>query len=136
MQVINRDLSIAVLRYFIGRRAEEIASGQLKPHRSWSRQQGGPAYVPEGAAAAANGSKQAGEGIRVLEGLSATGLRSIRYAYEVALLSVAQAYVGAVSSVVQTLGGGPLVACPNKCNECKGYWIHSCILFIQRILSS
>lgn len=33
MQVINRDLSIAVLRYFVAQRQQEIASGALKAPR-------------------------------------------------------------------------------------------------------
>lgn len=33
MQVINRDLSIAVLRYFVAQRQQEIASGALRPPR-------------------------------------------------------------------------------------------------------
>jgi hypothetical protein len=33
MQVINRDLSIAVLRYFVRQRQQEIASGLLKAPR-------------------------------------------------------------------------------------------------------
>jgi hypothetical protein len=33
MQVINRDLSIAVLRYFVAQRQQEIASGTLKAPR-------------------------------------------------------------------------------------------------------
>ena len=33
MQVINRDLSIAVLRYFVRQRQQEIASGVLKAPR-------------------------------------------------------------------------------------------------------
>jgi tRNA (guanine26-N2/guanine27-N2)-dimethyltransferase len=62
-QVVNRDLSIAVINYFQTVRSEDdinMSRGQRKKVRT-----------------AADG------GLRVLEGLAATGLRSIRYAREI-----------------------------------------------------
>ncbi|KAK9806734.1 hypothetical protein WJX72_000916 [[Myrmecia] bisecta] len=73
-QIINRDISIAVLRYFVKQRAEEIKSGKLKR----PRQRGGPT---PGAADKAE-AKDPGS-IHILEGLAASGLRSLRYAMEI-----------------------------------------------------
>ena len=132
VQVINRDMSIAVLKYFIQQRQEELASGKLKLRR---RAKGGVPTAPAGgegtsaaadaaaggtgatglgvpeeaaagvgavsdstaaaagetgageaaaAAAAAAAEEQPGSsGVRILEGLAASGLRAIRYAIEI-----------------------------------------------------
>lgn len=66
-QVQNRDLSIAVIREFIKVRERDLKA---------------KAESGKGAAAAAAG-EAAGQGIRILEGLSATGLRAVRYAKEI-----------------------------------------------------
>ncbi len=73
---------MAVLQYFVNIRDEELASGKLRKLRPWQRQKGGPAYVPEDGGATPAGDVPV-DGIRVLEGLAASGLRSIRYACEV-----------------------------------------------------
>lgn len=70
-QVINRDLSVAALRYFVALRQRELAEGKLK----LKRQHRAGAPVP---AAGKGGRNQ----VRVLEGLAASGLRAIRYALE------------------------------------------------------
>lgn len=118
LQVINRDLSIAVLKYFIERRKEEIASGKLKPHRTWSRQQGGPAYVPETAKTGSGAASQrdAGDGIRVLEGLAATGLRSIRYACEVHFLFFSLFFRGGGGAAIARVESYCVLRC--KCSWC------------------
>jgi tRNA (guanine26-N2/guanine27-N2)-dimethyltransferase len=106
-QVINRDLSIAVLRYFVRQRAGEVASGKLKRPRRLLASGKAVAAVPAAAASPAqpqpsaaaaerpaptpksddepstSGAKEPWDGkIRILEGLAASGLRSIRYALE------------------------------------------------------
>lgn len=69
VQEFNRDLSIAVLRTFI----KEYEKTPPKPKKvSWKKANGAEEPVVEEAA-----------GISILEALSATGLRSIRYALEV-----------------------------------------------------
>jgi hypothetical protein len=65
-QVQNRDLSVAVLREF-GKllekeKAEKVAAGKSKPNDFHAN---------------------AHKGLRILEGLSATGLRAVRYAKEI-----------------------------------------------------
>lgn len=125
VQVINRDLSIAVLRYFVQQRREEIAAGAIRrirkarpaplpaaaaaaaqlPPASEAAAAAAPGQPAEALAAAATeqpsrGIAEAAEApstsgraatddgaldpdIRILEGLAASGLRSIRYALEV-----------------------------------------------------
>lgn len=125
VQVINRDLSIAVLRYFVQQRREEIAAGAIRrirkarpaplpaaaataaqlPPASKAAAAAAPGQPAEALAAAATeqpsrGVAEAAEApstsgraatddgaldpdIRILEGLAASGLRSIRYALEV-----------------------------------------------------
>jgi tRNA (guanine26-N2/guanine27-N2)-dimethyltransferase len=68
-QVQNRDLSIAVIREFIALRERE-AKEKAESGKSLNA-------AAAAAAAAAEG------GIRILEGLSATGLRAVRYAKEI-----------------------------------------------------
>ena len=60
-QVVNRDLSIAVINYFNSVRKNEV----VRKKRGKTGQQDGK------------------EGLRILEGLAASGLRSIRYAKEI-----------------------------------------------------
>eukprot|EP00887_Chlorella_sp_A99_P005640 scaffold1.g5640.t1 len=140
VQVINRDMSIAVLKYFVQQRQEELASGKLRlkrrpkgPHAlpadggvaatGDAGEAAPPAEAEAPAGAAGEGARpaeaeptvatagegaplqaeaptngagdgagpappqegeaQAAAGIRVLEGLAASGLRAIRYAAEV-----------------------------------------------------
>lgn len=73
-QVINRDMSMSVLKYFIAQREKEIESGEARKRFNKAQNAG----------AAAPGAKppRAGEGVRVLEGLAASGLRAMRYATE------------------------------------------------------
>ena len=72
-QVINRDLSVAALRYFVALRQRELAEGKLKLRRQ---------HHKAGAPVPAAGQKGARNQVRVLEGLAASGLRAIRYALE------------------------------------------------------
>jgi tRNA (guanine26-N2/guanine27-N2)-dimethyltransferase len=67
-QVQNRDLSIAVIREFIKLRESDAKA---------------KAESGKGGAAAAAAAAAAPQGIRILEGLSATGLRAVRYAKEI-----------------------------------------------------
>ena len=91
-QVINRDLSLAVLRVFGRRREGEFARGEkharnrlreLKKKEKEARRKGGggggggASAPPEGGAGAA-----AAPALRILEALAASGLRAIRYARE------------------------------------------------------
>ena len=77
-QVVNRDLSIAILRQFIKARKAELADGKLKLK---SNKRGAPRNTAEAATRdAADGGK-----VQILEGLAASGLRAIRYALEVRL---------------------------------------------------
>eukprot|EP00878_Enallax_costatus_P040089 GHUV01046073.1.p1 GENE.GHUV01046073.1~~GHUV01046073.1.p1 ORF type:complete len:436 (+),score=123.03 GHUV01046073.1:390-1697(+) len=91
-QVTNRDLSVAVLRRFIPQLAAEKAEGKIKQPRQdgeprkKDKQKGkkgsnaADAAASDAAAPAAAAAQQ--QGARVLEGLAASGLRSIRYALE------------------------------------------------------
>ena len=123
--MINRDLSIAVLRYFVQQRREEIAAGAIRrirkarpaplpvaaaaavqlpaaPESAAATAPEQPATAPAAAAGeqpslaaveAAEAPSTSGRtstdygaldpDIRILEGLAASGLRSIRYALEV-----------------------------------------------------
>lgn len=121
LQVINRDLSIAVLRYFVQQRREEIAAGKIRrirrlrlaalpaaaaasapkdsavsatgeqasaPAGAGTEAQNSSAAVPASGSSGATGAAGDSGGaldpdIRILEGLAASGLRSIRYALEV-----------------------------------------------------
>lgn len=76
-QVVNRDLSCAVLNVFAARRAAEIDAGALKPPRS---ERSGKKPAP---GEARGPPPKPAKTITVLEGLAATGLRAIRYALEV-----------------------------------------------------
>ena len=76
VQVVNRDLSIAILRQFIKLRKAELAEGKLKLK---SHRKGAPRPSGNGAAEAPTDPSK----VRILEGLAASGLRAIRYALEV-----------------------------------------------------
>eukprot|EP00201_Polytomella_parva_P017700 CAMPEP_0175054124 /NCGR_PEP_ID=MMETSP0052_2-20121109/9323_1 /TAXON_ID=51329 ORGANISM="Polytomella parva, Strain SAG 63-3" /NCGR_SAMPLE_ID=MMETSP0052_2 /ASSEMBLY_ACC=CAM_ASM_000194 /LENGTH=534 /DNA_ID=CAMNT_0016318769 /DNA_START=180 /DNA_END=1781 /DNA_ORIENTATION=+ len=104
-QVTNRDLSVAVLKRFLPLRAKEIQEKKLKLHHNHNidlekakkqqrqRVQEQERKAKEAAAAenaddsssSSSSNPQSGgcKGARVLEGLAASGLRSIRYALEV-----------------------------------------------------
>lgn len=71
-QVVNRDLSVSVLRYYVAKRADEIATGKLK---NKTRGIGSIRPPPD--------ADKPAEGAYVLEGLAASGLRAIRYVTEV-----------------------------------------------------
>ncbi|KAL6773730.1 hypothetical protein ACKKBG_A22240 [Auxenochlorella protothecoides x Auxenochlorella symbiontica] len=73
-QVINRDLSIAVLRYFAALRATEPAPTGRAAHRA---RRASPTNAAEVSTPPTR------PGLTVLEGLAASGLRAIRYAQEV-----------------------------------------------------
>ncbi|KAF8071357.1 tRNA (guanine(26)-N(2))-dimethyltransferase 1 [Scenedesmus sp. PABB004] len=93
-QVNNRDLSVAVLRRFLPQLAAEIAAGKIKlpkdareraakGKRARGKAGGGGDEAAAGAQPAAEAEQDdAQPGLRVLEGLAASGLRSIRYALE------------------------------------------------------
>jgi len=109
-QVTNRDLSILVIRRFIELRAAELAAGTLKTSFAGKKKEkrdkaraekvaataaaagdgadaAGAAAAPgdaDGGGASTSGGAAAGAaGVRILEGLSATGLRALRYALEI-----------------------------------------------------
>jgi tRNA (guanine26-N2/guanine27-N2)-dimethyltransferase len=114
-QVVNRDLSIAVLRVFAARLAAEGASKKGGKHRRAKPAAGGgggedgglsagPATTPPTPPAAPGR-------LRVLEGLAATGLRAIRYATEIDAVSRVDANdldAGAVAAIARNvaLNGG------------------------------
>ncbi len=70
-QVVNRDLSIAVLSYFSQQRTEELAKN------------GGGSYSKKRATRGGVPFNNQHDGLHILEGLAASGLRSIRYAKEI-----------------------------------------------------
>ncbi|XP_060658052.1 tRNA (guanine(26)-N(2))-dimethyltransferase [Drosophila nasuta] len=92
VQEFNRDLSIAVLNVHFQRLAKERAEKLLKQQqRSKLKQQENGEQLtptPTEATSPANNNYVAGtkydDGMRILEALAATGLRSIRYAQEIA----------------------------------------------------
>ncbi|GMH35110.1 hypothetical protein BSKO_02978 [Bryopsis sp. KO-2023] len=75
-QVTNRDLSVAVLKYFVKQRQKEIDDGTLKAKRRLPSGKGAPPsnyiFNPEEIT-----------GAKIFEGLAASGLRSLRYSLEV-----------------------------------------------------
>eukprot|EP00210_Caulerpa_lentillifera_P003270 g3121.t1 len=75
-QVTNRDISVAVLKHFVKTRQEEIESGKLKPNRHRRQPKTAPSLDPF----LRNSSEI--QGIKIFEGLAASGLRSLRYAME------------------------------------------------------
>lgn len=85
VQVLNRDLSIAVISYFAKRREAERAARaeKKKAKRAEEAEKNGDAI--------AKPFVEPRKGIRIFEALSATGLRSIRYIQEVSRLIGARA---------------------------------------------
>lgn len=73
----NRDLSVAVLREFAKIRREEITTGKLKLHKKPKLPKNAPNLEPY------LQNHETIEGLKVFEGLAASGLRAIRYAKEV-----------------------------------------------------
>ena len=80
MKVINRDISVAVLRQLVKIRREELESGKMKARAIKSN-------APKCLDATALADRLASDrkDITILEGLAASGLRAIRYALEVRL---------------------------------------------------
>lgn len=93
VQVFNRDLSILAIKTFVEDRKKEIAErAAKKAEKAKARAESKGSKPAAGEAAAESKSEEkstdAGkadvfDGIRILEGLSATGLRSIRYFKEI-----------------------------------------------------
>ncbi|GLC42577.1 hypothetical protein PLESTB_001115800 [Pleodorina starrii] len=112
-QVTNRDLSVAALRIFLRRRQQEIESGVLKKGRKEKGGGGG------------GGSDGRPRGPRLLEGLAASGLRSIRYALEVPELGRIDANdldkdaVSAMSRNVALNGGDAAVKIRVLCSDAR-----------------
>lgn len=98
VQEFNRDLSISVLNvYFqqlVKERAEKELKQQLRKQKQQEKEQQQqqasengqtqPATPPTVAATSYVAGTQYDDGLRILEALAATGLRSIRYAQEIA----------------------------------------------------
>lgn len=92
VQEFNRDLSISVLNvYFqqiVKERAEKELKQQLRKQKQQQASENGEQQQPETPPTVAATSYIAGtqydDGLRILEALAATGLRSIRYAQEIA----------------------------------------------------
>lgn len=95
VQEFNRDLSISVLNvYFqqlVKERAEKELKQQLRKQKQQQQQQASdngeqqqPETPPTVAATSYIAGTQYDDGLRILEALAATGLRSIRYAQEIA----------------------------------------------------
>ncbi|WIA32628.1 hypothetical protein OEZ86_003431 [Tetradesmus obliquus] len=81
-QVTNRDLSVAVLRQFLPQLAQEKAEGKLRKPGQAQKDKRQAKKAAAKAAAQDEPAQPAQAGARVLEGLAASGLRSIRYALE------------------------------------------------------
>ena len=88
-QVVNRDLSVAVIKTFIKKREEELQKGE-KHMRARARK--GKHESKKGANqqkdGPANGTKEDGDkpqapGLQILEAMAASGLRAMRYALEI-----------------------------------------------------
>ena len=113
-KVVNRDLSIAVLRVFAARLAAEAEAGKKSKHarRPKSKKDGeaaDPADAPPPPPPPPPGR------LRVLEGLAATGLRAIRYATEIEAVASVDANdldAGAVAAIARNvaLNGGAAAA--------------------------
>lgn len=73
VQVLNRDLSIAVITYFTKQRTKELEA-KLKKKQEHHRKEDVPQFQEW---------MKAHQGIKIFEALSATGLRSIRYFQEI-----------------------------------------------------
>lgn len=72
-QVVNRDLSIAMLTFFESRRSAEAEKKQHRTKGKDNKYSGG----------SDNARRDHSKGLHILEGLAASGLRSIRYALEI-----------------------------------------------------
>nr|XP_016935805.1 probable tRNA (guanine(26)-N(2))-dimethyltransferase [Drosophila suzukii] len=85
VQEFNRDLSIAVLNVYFRRLAKERIEKAIKKQRRKVKEEdeGKPSPVPEDQSVYVAGTRYE-DGLRILEALAATGLRSIRYAQEIA----------------------------------------------------
>ncbi|XP_017065531.2 probable tRNA (guanine(26)-N(2))-dimethyltransferase [Drosophila eugracilis] len=85
VQEFNRDLSIAVLNVYHKRLIKERAEKALKKQRKKVKEENveKAALVPEDLPVYEPGTRYE-DGLRILEALAATGLRSIRYAQEIA----------------------------------------------------
>jgi len=85
VQEFNRDLSIAVLNVYFRRLAKERIEKAIKKQRRKVKKEdeGKPSPVPEDESVYVAGTRYE-DGLRILEALAATGLRSIRYAQEIA----------------------------------------------------
>ncbi|XP_030564873.1 probable tRNA (guanine(26)-N(2))-dimethyltransferase [Drosophila novamexicana] len=82
VQEFNRDLSIAVLNVYFQRLVKERAEKARKQLQRQQKQQQ-PEETPPPTPSYTAGTQYA-DGLRILEALAATGLRSIRYAQEIA----------------------------------------------------
>ncbi|XP_016963912.1 probable tRNA (guanine(26)-N(2))-dimethyltransferase [Drosophila biarmipes] len=85
VQEFNRDLSIAVLNVYFRRLAKERVEKALKKQRGKVQEEedAKPSSAPEEQSVYVAGTRYE-DGLRILEALAATGLRSIRYAQEIA----------------------------------------------------
>ena len=80
VQVLNRDMSIQVISQFAATRAKELQAKRLKK----LERQAAAGGVPEAGLGATEAGAGAGaDGIRILDALAATGLRSVRYLKEI-----------------------------------------------------
>ena len=85
VQEFNRDLSIAVLNVYFQRLAKERAEKALKQLQRKQKHQGeGNGQLETPPTPTYTAGTQYEDGLRILEALAATGLRSIRYAQEIA----------------------------------------------------
>ena len=83
-QVINRDLSIAVINYYSKFRQQQQQSNPGASNRSRRRLAQQPTDTDTTDTTTTTTTKKSGSrGLQILEGLAATGLRSIRYAREI-----------------------------------------------------
>lgn len=82
VQEFNRDLSIAVLNVYFQRLVKERAEKARKQLQRQQKQQQTEETPPPTPSYTAG--TQYADGLRILEALAATGLRSIRYAQEIA----------------------------------------------------
>ncbi|XP_017012123.2 tRNA (guanine(26)-N(2))-dimethyltransferase [Drosophila takahashii] len=86
VQEFNRDLSISVLNVYYRRLTKERSEKALKKQRKKVKEEeedARPTPVPEDPTVYEAGTRYE-DGLRILEALAATGLRSIRYAQEIA----------------------------------------------------
>jgi len=88
VQEFNRDLSISVLNVYFQRLVKERAEKALKQQQRKQKQQhcenGDQEEIKPTVPTSYAAGTQYDDGLRILEALAATGLRSIRYAQEIA----------------------------------------------------